>query len=729
VTTLVRDRRGRTLPAATVAAPSQNHVLLVVLSVAGTAALISGILMLEFSEIGASFPNAIAGTASQLHRTAIPLVVVLVAAAGNVAMGACVARMYLGRPFSSLSAFALTGLAVAVLIDTAALMLLGSLRAFVQPAVLAIHVAIFAVAWRWHRPLLALAPRDEARIPRLAYLLPALVWAAPVVLQLASPVVPFMDVLFNHVAPVEHIRTFGSFETLTTSPSPNFGPSRTLFGYVAMQGTIATAVQLPAALSVAAFALPLVLLTAAAVRRLAAALFGPGVAFWSLVTIPLTFVFLRIPDARATALVFPLAAWALTLLVAPPDGTRRQRQLLVATALAASLYVHPFIAGLMVLTMGLMVLIWPIRFARVGGPAVVGAFLLALPQAAATLGIAAPAWVGLAALPVAVAGAWVVDRWIGHVVRLGRLALVAGGLGALFIASDVVRFATEAIRDMASPFPLLTIAAVTGAMAFGRPGSGWRIVGVGLAVGILTMTGARLLPADSSLVQSLQAEAHPKALAYWGPFLLAIAAAAACHRASTLRPMPWLGQVAVLIFVLLAVLPLRLAPATVGIDNYEEHRMAESVSIAMHHAQQGYWLYYPDSRELVDASQMELFDRLDEERAQGRIGPTTQLLHAAEGFRPWVGTPVAVFTGIYESTASYDPERSIHTDGGRLYALDEFPRLLRRGYAYVLVEGQELTDLLRPGVEAAGYNLIFANGRGELFRHASLGGSAGSTSP
>jgi hypothetical protein len=443
----------------------------------------------------------------------------------------------------------------------------------------------------------------------------------------------------------------------------------------------------------------------------------------------LTFFFLRIPDARATALVFPLAAWALTLLVVPPDGTRRQQQLLVMAALAASLYVHPFIAGLMVLTMASMVLLRPVRFARVGGPAVVGAFLLALPQAAATLGVVAPAWIGLSALPVALGGAWIVDRWIGYFVRIGRLVLVAGGLAALFIASDVVRYATEAIRDMASPFPLLTMAATTGAIVFARREAGWRIVAMGIAVGIVVMVGARLLPADTSLVQSLQAEAHPKVLAYWGPFLLAFAAAAACHRASTLRRGLGIGQAAVLVFVLLAVLPLRLAPATVGVDNYEEHRMAESVSIALHHAQQGYWMYYPDSRELVDASQVELLNRLDAERAQGLIGPTTRLLHAAEGFRPWVGTPVAVFTGIYESTASYDPERSIHTDGGRLYALDQFPQLLRDGYEYVLVEGDDLTNALGPEVEAAGYTLIFANARGDLYRLASIGAATGSPSP
>ena len=644
----------------------------------------------------------------------------LAATGANVAMGAAILRMTLNRPFDSVGSLILGGLSVAVLIDTAALMLLGGVGLFIWPD----HRGAPPCRPRaCVATLSVIAGTADAGIPghrRPAYLLPALVWGAAIVLQLASPVVPFMDVLFNHVAPVEHVRIFGSFETLTTSPSPNFGPSRTLFGYVALQSTIAVATALPAALSIAAFALPLTIAFVLAVHRLAEALFGRGVGYWALITVPLTFVFLRIPDARATALVFPLVAWSLTLLVAPPAGTRRQRQLLVMATLAAGLYVHPFIAGLMVLTMAFLAVLKPMRYAPVAGPAVVGALLLAGPQAAATLGIAAPSWAGLLAIPVAAAGLWVADRYVHLLVAAGRAALVLAGVGLLLLAQDVARYATEAVRDVAFQFPLLTIGALAGAVAFGRRGVGWRIVAVGLGVAVLVMVGTRLLPPEGALVQSLQGEAQPKALAYWAPFLLALAAAAACHWAVASRRRFGLGHVAVALYVYVAVLPLRLSPTTVNLDNYEEHRMAESASIALRHAQQGYWVGYQDSRAIVSAPQRQLLDRLEADRAGGLIGRTTQLLHAAESFRPWVGTPIAVFTGIDESTASYDPERSIHTEGGRLHDLSEFGTLLQGGYDYVLLEGDALITALGDEVAEAGYRSILINERGELFRRATL---------
>ena len=68
------------------------------------------------------------------------------------------------------------------------------------------------------------------RVDLAAWLLVGVVWMAPVLLQLASPFAPFVDVLPNHVAPVEHLRTFGSWETLAVSPSPIYGPSRLFLG-------------------------------------------------------------------------------------------------------------------------------------------------------------------------------------------------------------------------------------------------------------------------------------------------------------------------------------------------------------------------------------------------------------------------------------------------------------------------------------------------------------------
>ena len=720
MTVAAQERPAEAAPGAIQGAISRERTFRIVVSVVGAIGLLVAVQILENGPIGANVPAALLAAASQVPLTGVAAVAVLAATAANVAMGAALLRMTVNRPFDSLGSLVLGGLSAAVLVDTGLLMLLGSIGLFIWPAVLVLHLAVLAVAWRQYRSLPALRPPAWPGIDGAAYLLPVLVWGAAVILQLASPVVPFMDVLFNHVAPVEHVRTFGSFETLTTSPSPNFGPSRTLLGYVALLSTIAVAVQLPAALAIAAFALPLTVIFVLAVRRLAEALFGPGAGYWALITVPLTFVFLRIPDARATALVFPLVAWSLALLVAPPAGTRRHRQLLVMAPLAAGLYVHPFIAGLMLLTMALMTLLWPMRHARIGGPAVVGALLLASPQAAATLGIAAPAWTGLFAIPLAAVGLWVADRYVGFFVRAGRAALVFAGAGVLLVAQDVARFGTEALREIALQFPLLSIGALAGAVAFGRRLAGWRVVATGLGVAILVMVIARLLPAEGALVQSLQGEAQPKALAYWAPFLLAIAAAAACQAAIASRPRFGLGHLAVALYVYVAILPLRLSPSTVNLDNYEEHRMAESVSIALRHAQHGYWVGYPDSRVILNAAQRQLLDRLDADRAGGLIGPNTRLLHAAESFRPWVGTPVAVFTGIYESTASYDPERSIHTEGGRLHGLEEFPTLLHGGYDYVLLEGDALVAEYADEVTGAGFGSILVNERGELFRRATL---------
>ena len=85
--------------------------------------------------------------------------------------------------------------------------------------------------------------------PAAWWLLVLVVWAGPLIVQLTSPAVPFMDVLPNHVAPVEHIRVFGSFGTLTTSPSPIYGPSRLMLGYVAFLGQLTTVTNLDAILA------------------------------------------------------------------------------------------------------------------------------------------------------------------------------------------------------------------------------------------------------------------------------------------------------------------------------------------------------------------------------------------------------------------------------------------------------------------------------------------------
>ena len=143
----------------------------------------------------------------------------------------------------------------------------------------------------------------------------AIVWAGPVILQLASPVVPFIDVLPNYVGPVEHLRTFGWFSPLTATQSPIIGPSRTVLGYDGLLGSLATMTNLSGGLAIAGFILPQTILVAAGAHRLASALRNGDapVGAWALLAFALSQPFARLADARGTVVVVPLVCLGLAV--------------------------------------------------------------------------------------------------------------------------------------------------------------------------------------------------------------------------------------------------------------------------------------------------------------------------------------------------------------------------------------------------------------------------------
>jgi len=95
------------------------------------------------------------------------------------------------------------------------------------------------------------------------------------------------------------------------------------------------------------------------------------------------------------------------------------------------------------------------------------------------------------------------------------------------------------------------------------------------------------------------------------------------------------------------------------------------------------------------------------------------VLHLASTFQQWSATPFGVFVGVDETSVSLDPEHSQHTAGGRLFGFDSLPGFLGSGdFGYVVFEpgGLDNADALRAQIQAAGYDSIFANGQGEIFR-------------
>jgi hypothetical protein len=707
----------------------------------GLVATLVGLLVLRDSAIGSDPAGALASIGDQLPTTLPAGLLVSAAAAANLAAGAVLARAVAGGPFAGLAQALLAGLAGAVVLDGLLMLTLGGFGLFTWPALVLAHVALLAAAPRL-RPFIRRRPDPGEPFTRfpVAWLLILLVWSGPIALQLASPVVPFLDVLPNHVAPVEHLRTFAGLESLATSPTPIYGPSRIFLGYQATLGVLATLAGIPAPLAVAAFSLPLTLLVGAGAFGLARAIGGRGAGTWALLLAPLSVTFLRLADARAGVMAFPLAALALWLMIEPLGTTPRRQAVVLAAVLGAATLVHPLIGLLTTGAVGLVGLVAVVRRSANGVPGVaaaVAAPLICLPQWAAMAGLDLPPWSGLLAIPVglaalagaeaavgALAATWVESPRVSR--RTIRYTLAALGAGALALLGLLFVFNPAALASVGggpvsilAQYPVILGAAAV-ALGLAARRQGMELLYAAVAAVLLAALATGLVPTGSTIGQAIRFEV-PKTLTYFGPTILAIAGAVGLAELWRRAAWPVAIRAALAGLVLLcAALPLRTD--VVETLSLGEHRLSESLSISLRTAQHGYWQGFPDSRRLVNAEQREVLDALRAEIDARRITARTPVLHVARSFQPWASIPLAVFTGVMETTATLDPERSIHTEGGRLLDVAELPALLAADYPYVVLEPAGLEAGLEAAIGAAGYRPIFANQRAVLFeRLARLG--------
>jgi hypothetical protein len=735
----------------------------------GFVLLFAGLEVVSVSpDWGFTYDGALSGVLSQLAVTGPAAVLVAAATAANILAGAVVLRLTGAPVFRSLTDLVLAGFATAVVLDAATLFLLGSVGLFGWPELILLHAAV-AVAWfasGRSRPLLAGPVRVHLSRPAAWWLLVLAIWAGPLIVQLASPTVPFLDVLPNHVAPVEHVRIFGSFATLTTSPSPIYGPSRLMLGYVGLLSQLTTITNLDAVLAEAAFGLPLTVLMALAVRRLTARLFGESAGFWVLLTFPLSFMFMRIPDARDTVVVFPLAAWTLIRIAeelrrqpsggaqsARPPEARSQLARLdlgLAFTIGSAFLLHPLI-GLVAFTAaaGALVL-YPARLARKLIPALGAGAVLAIPQALTVAGIGAPAWVGLVCVGIgmgvgfalAPVVSWVADRvptapgmpahWRAALVTVAILALLQIARSHINPPDDP---ASEIPNDFLRILDLCLLGALLSVFSLGR---GWVLLGCGIAAGVGAWSVSGLVGFNGLTEQAIHYEV-PKTMEYWIPAMLAIGAAGALAAVVRKRWLGLLRPVAIGAYLIVSIFPitdpLAIGPLVISdprivaplVSNFQigEHRGAESLGLALLEAELGYWdprsssKPYPDSRLIIDAPRREVVDELRAEETAGRLGPSTKVLNIASSFQQWVAVPVGVFTGAMETSISLQPEVSIHTDGGRLLGFENLERELAADYGYVVLEPAGLLPNVaantRTHIVADGYRQIWSNSQATIY--------------
>lgn len=705
------------------------------------AALAGGLIVMASGPIAFDVAGALAGVASQLPVTLLPAAFVALATAMDVAAGAVLIRILRRSPFDSFAEAVLGGLIGSVAKGTVLLFGLGGVGHFGPLPLAFLDIGLIAGGLLLWRPIIMPGDPTERRLPVAAWLLPLLLWSFPLLLQLASPVVPFIDVLPNHVAPLEHLRTYGSYQELAVSPSPIYGPSRLFLGYIGSVGSVTTLTDLPATLAVAAFALPLSFLLAAGGYHLGRLLGGPWAGYWTLMTVPLTFAFLRLPDARATVLAFPLAAAAIGLTVPETRAaasavlTGRSRAVLMAAATGATILVHPVMGAFTSATVALVALSGPVAPRRTLFAGFVGGAVVALPQAAVMVGVQAPAWAALPAWPLGLLIAAIlaagrlgdhaspvvaspVDVPRGPAALSGRLRSVARILLMGMVALSVAVTFLLALSD--HPVLLLGLG-ITALMLPDR--RVWLPIGAGLLVGAAAMVVATLTPADTRLGESIHFEI-PKSVGYWAPWLVAVAGGlglGALWRRGSLSAVVRVGALGT--FVVLAALPLR--GADIEPRGIEEHRYAESAAVVLREAERGYWTGYPDVRRLVDADGVALIEAIRREQAAQRLRPATPVLHVAPSFQQWIATPLGVFTGVIETTATEDPEDSVHTVGGRLRDIADLDALLGPAFPYLVIEGYEPGSGHLARATASGYEAIGQGDDWTLLR--ATGPPAGST--
>lgn len=697
----------------------------------GLAGIALGTVLLGSGDLGFDRVAAITALFAWLPVTLPGVALVLVWSVVELAAGVVLARAIRGRPFDGLDEAILGGFVLLVVKDVLALGLLAGFGQFSQPVLIGIDVGILVLGAFGFRPILGpgAIPAIDARTPFGALLVAA--WAAPVLLMIAAPVVPFLDVLPNHVAPAEHLRTFGSLSSLTDTQSPIYGPSRIFLGYTALLGTITTGTGLPAGQALSAFILPSTLLTGIAIWRLATALGGRGMAPWALLTFATTTSMARLGDARATVVVLPLVAWTLVVLAERmaaeplPPVRRAGRRLLpdgvvLGLGLGAAMLLHPVIGFLAALTVLGCVLAVPARASDIGVPGLVTGALFALPQAATMIGLSLPAGALVVFVVVGVAAGLAVEAFPAiraTAVLAGRALAVVLTLIAVLAAGPIIRAAVAGAAPLLGAMELAIVAAVVAAV-LRAPASRSLVLWAALAAGFGVATLTQLVPEEGSglLGEALRFEL-PKTLHYWVPVFAALLAAGGLEALLRADRLPVVVRGAGLAaFVGTAALPLRATP----IDAFYlgEHRLSETLSIAMRWVQTGFWKGFPDSRYVVDGPRQEILDAVRAEIEAGRIGPDTPILHVAASFQQWRAVPLGVFDGVTETDVTNDAVVSIHTVGGRLRPMAELGALLSGGaYPYVLLEPSpgELPPDLRDRILAAGYTPIFANGQGELF--------------
>ena len=516
--------------------------------------------------------------------------------------------------------------------------------------------------------------------------------AGPLLLmQIGSPVSPFMDVL-PYIASAQKIVTFRFYDPFGNDAAGLWSPTRQLVGCDAPFSFLALVTNIPAHLAITSLIVPLAALQVLGIYLLGRRVHGGLAGGMAAIFLLQTFVWRRTADGRGTALAFALVTIGLAFLLA--TRARGPRLALGGLALGLAVTVNPLIGatGMQVATAATV--IEAIDFRRGLIPrvlALAAGSIFALPQVLIGLAWRVPAWT----LPIAVAcGAALALRLARRTPEDDRPAPRAWPVARLtvILALPITILFLHARRqsefftyDWFGYGPLMLLAAggiaVLAHETWRRP-ERWPSLAVPALAFWVTMIDHAIadpLRFQGSLeMRALASEVTPKMVLYCAPYWLALLTGIwfgmLAHR--------WARLPAVVLALALVTYPLHYVQEPLDFDG-QQLSLAETWGFHLTNAANGYWAGYGDRRWVLDANGREVADVLLAEVAAGRITYDTHVLQIAPALE---SVETAVVTGISLDLVApnYAPNNP-WTLGGRGRGLDSLPAAFAARPRYVVL--------------------------------------------
>jgi hypothetical protein len=556
--------------------------------------------------------------------------------------------------------------------------------------------ALLAAGLVWLRRvgLPPLRPRPRPSTGQwLALLAFALLFPGMLLLQLGSPLPPYMDILATP-ASAQRILTFGWYLPFDNDPYGYWDAASQCPGTELLYALLGlgSGAKL-ATLAETAAMLPMTALFILGMYRLGRTIGGDIMGGLAALLLFATIFFRVMPYMHGREVTFVLVGVGLAFVL---DEQRMATRLVVgALALGTAVAGHAIIGGFGMVTAALSMVLWffagDVVAMVLGAVLLFGASLVAAPTIAVGLRLPLPypllPLLQLLGVGLTVVAARGLDGRPMRDLFPARILRWAMTLAAIYILW-MHPAKLGVVNDQWSRFPLLSVGALVGFAAMLwydvrrrfqvqlGPVVAAFLFGVGLDYVSREWWTTFTVPTVQTAVEDFYHKVD-----YWNPYVLVLPTACA---------FMWIYKTVsprLAVYALLALLFFPWKDGSAHPDpNYHQHSIAESYAYSLQISKNGYWGATGHRRWGQSAAELEIADILRGEIAAGRVTLATHVVHLTPHVILYQDNVLfSVYAGVNDDgyVERYEFDRSIA--GGRLRPIADLPKALAQKPPYIVV--------------------------------------------